>query len=181
MRKIKRYRDISIFTRYKILVTYRTILKLDISHCDILYQTGVIAADQTTDQTKIYYNTVLLWYIWERLFDMYRGIVYILRTFVRQTNRYISSIHKLLIKSTFSKYFTINHPKTPLRYLLRQNPVKSSISLLFKPSKIIKITSKIPSKPWKIRFLSNLIKIFKKILLIIQNNDWINLHFSQQN
>ena len=71
---------------------------------------GSVAAAQTTDQSKIYHNTVLLLYNWERLFGINRGIVYILRTFVRHANRHICSIHKLLVKSAFPKYLIKNHP-----------------------------------------------------------------------
>ena len=68
---------------------------------------------------------------------------------------YICSIHKLLAKSTFPKYLIKNHPKQSLRYTLRQNPLKSSISPLFTPSKITILTPKIPSNTYKLRLQSN--------------------------
>ena len=59
-----------------------------------------------------------------------------------------------------------NHSKSniSLRYPLRANPTKSSISPLFAPSKITIIPSKILSNPWKIRLQSNSIEntIFNK-------------------
>ena len=104
---------------------------------------------------KTYHNTVLLLCIWERLFGMHPRYVYIFRTSVRLSERYICSTHKLLVKSTFPKCFTSNPPKQPLRYPLRQSPLKSSISPFFTPSKITTISPKTPSNPYKIRFHSN--------------------------
>ena len=83
------------------------------------------------------------------------GVVYILEQTSGCQERYICSIHKLLVKSTFPKYLTKNHSQTPLRYPLRANPLKSSISQLFTPSKITTIPPEIPSTHWKIRLLSN--------------------------
>ena len=68
---------------------------------------------------------------------------------------YICSIHKLLAKSTFPKYLIKNHPKQSLRYTLRQNPLKSSISPLFTPSKITTIPPKTTSNPYKSILHSN--------------------------
>ena len=50
-----------------------------------------------------------------------------------------------------------NHSKSniSLRYPLRANPLKSSISPLFTSSKTTTISPKIPSNPWKINLLSN--------------------------
>ena len=83
------------------------------------------------------------------------GVVYILGRAAGCRKGHICSIHKLLVKSTFPRHFTQIQLKTPLRYPLRQNIEKSSISPLFTSSKIIKITFKITSNPYKLRLLSN--------------------------
>lgn len=95
---------------------------------------------------------------------MYPRYVYIFITSVRLQTRYIYSIHKLLVKSAFPKYFIQNLSKQPLRYPLRANPLKSSISPLSTTPKITTYHPKIPSKPYKIRLQSNSTKnhIFNK-------------------
>lgn len=95
------------------------------------------------DTIKIYYNIVLLLYV----FSAIRGVVYILVYATKSQEWHICSTHKLLVKSTFPKYLIKNHPKQPLRYPLRQNPLKSSISPLPTKPKITTIPLKIPSKP----------------------------------
>ena len=86
---------------------------------------------------------------------MYRGYVYIFRTFVRMVNRHIWCFHKPLVKSAFPRHFTKTKPKTPLRHPLRQNIEKSSISPLTTSSKIATLIPKIPSNPYKSILLSN--------------------------
>ena len=56
-----------------------------------------------------------------------------------------------------------------VRYPLRQNLEKSMFFAISTSLKIIKHTFKIPSNPYKIRLQSNLLKIFKKSIQIIQN------------
>ena len=120
------------------------------------------------------------------------GVVYILEQAAGSQERHISSIHKLLVKSAFSKHFTQIQLKTPLRYPLRQNLEKSSISSLSTPSKITTIPPKIPSNHWKISILSNLTEntIFNKEIthqkpsiynsLITQNTSKSNtFHYTQ--
>ena len=58
-------------------------------------------------------------------------------------------------KISVSETFYLKPTQKPLRYLLRQNPLKSSIPPLFTSSKITTIPPKIPSNPYKIRFPSN--------------------------
>ena len=107
------------------------------------YCNGSAMADQTTDQLKRHCNTVLLQYVLTPV----GGVVYILEQAAGSKEGHICSIHKPLVKSTFSKHFTQIQLKTPLRYPLRQNPPKSSISPFFTPSKITTIPPKIPSNP----------------------------------
>ena len=58
-------------------------------------------------------------------------------------------------KICVSETFHLKPTQKPLRYPLRQNPLKLSISPLFTPSKITTIPPKILSTHWKIRLLSN--------------------------
>ena len=149
---------------------------LDIAYYDILYQTGLLQGVKHFYLTDSWYfklqkwtknnlhqkYTIILYYyniFWERLFGMHPRYVYIFRTSVRLQTRHISSIHKLLVKSTFPRHFTQIQLKKPLRYPLRQNPLKSSISPLFTSSKITTIPPKILSTHWKIKLLSNSTKI----------------------
>ena len=125
------------------------------------------------------------------MFAIDRGIVYILEQMFDYQEGHISSIHKFLVKSTFSKHFTQIQLKTPLRYPLRQNLLKSIISPLFTSPKITTIPPKTPFSPYKIRFQSNLTEntIFNKEIthqkpsiynsLITQNTSKTNT-FSQR-
>ena len=94
--------------------------------------------------------------------------------------RHISSTHKLLVKSAFPRHFTQIYPKTLLRYPLRQNPLKSSVSPFFTLSKITTLTPKIPSNPYKIRFPSNSTEnsIFNKEITL-QNQHIYNSSIAQ--
>ena len=97
------------------------------------------------------------------MFGIDRGIVYILRTFVRQVNRHISSIHKLLVKSTFPRHPISNITSIPIS----TKPTKIKHLTTFHIAKNHQNTFKIPSNPSKIRLQSNLIKnhkIFSKNL-----------------
>ena len=75
------------------------------------------------------------------------GVVYILEQTAGSQERHISSIHKLLVKSAFSKHFTQIQLKTPLRYRLRQNAHFAPFSPLSTTPKITTIPPKTPSKP----------------------------------
>ena len=77
------------------------------------------------------------------------GMVYILEQMFDCRKGHISSIHKPLVKSAFPRHFTSNSPKQPLRYPLRANQTKSSISLLFTTPKITILTPKILSTHYK--------------------------------
>ena len=89
------------------------------------------------------------------MFGIDRGIVYILEQAFDCQEGHICSIHKPLVKSAFPRHFTLIQLKTPLRYPLRQSPLKSSISPLFIPSKITTLTQKIHSNPYKSNTFSN--------------------------
>ena len=99
------------------------------------------------DQAKRYRNTVLLYYLLERLFGIDRGIVYILEQMFDCRKGYICSIHKLLVKSAFPRHFTSNSPKTPLRYRVRQNDHFTPFSPIPTMPKTTTYHSKIPSSP----------------------------------
>ena len=58
-------------------------------------------------------------------------------------------------KISVSETFHLKPTQKPLRYRLRSNSTKSSISPLFTPSKITTYNPKIPSKTYKLRLQSN--------------------------
>ena len=108
---------------------------------------------------KIYYNTVLLWYI------LIGGVVYIL---------VIIPIFKIMVMCSTHTSHTrhIHFPHTPhtahfspflLRYPLRQTPTKSIISPLFTPSKIITNQLKNHLNPLNIKYF---IEVNQKTQLI---------------
>ena len=68
--------------------------------------------------------------------------------------RHICSIHTSTLKIQFHKNHQKKYPKS-LRYTLRANPVKSSISPISTTPKITTYHSKITSTPYKLRLQSN--------------------------
>ena len=77
-----------------------------------------------------------------------RGYVYISKQVFGSENQGICSTYILWPKNELSKLKS-------LRYTLRANTLKSSISPLFTPSKITILTPKIPSNPYKSILPSN--------------------------
>ena len=108
-----------------------------------------------TWQLKIYCNTVLLLYIWERLFAIDRGIVYILEQMFDYQEGHICSIHKPIVKSTFPRHFTSNTTSIPtstkpnkIKYFITFNTIKNHhYSTLKSPQTLInKAFSRTPPK-----------------------------------